>query len=120
MNALLDAGYELHVAIDIGTYGMDAVNDAVQLANRLGADEQGEKLALEILQNRYGVKNAPAPQSVLPPDMAPLLESDSDSMVNGAEGARAPRQITDSKPKTAFKGRRGKLDQIAAKHYSGR
>lgn len=121
MNALLDAGYELHVAIDIGTYGLEAVNDAVQLATRLGADDQGEKLALELLQNRYGVSQATVPATnAAAPEAAPILESESDSMVNGADGARAPNRITDTTPKTPYKGRRARLDQIASKHYSGR
>ena len=121
MNALLDAGYELHVAIDIGTYGLEAVNDAVQLATRLGADDQGEKLALELLQNRYGVSQTTVPATnAAAPEAAPILESESDSMVNGADGARAPNRITDTTPKTPYKGRRARLDQIASKHYSGR
>lgn len=117
---LLEAGYELHIATEVGLYGEKAVQDALELAGKLNDTE----LALEILGARYqmnapqgspGAQEMPKPQPVEKPK--PKV-SPSDDLVSGAERSVTPKQVGAARPRYSKTGnaQRDRILSIVNKH----
>lgn len=114
--SLMEAGYEMHIATDIGLLGQKAVDDAIKMAGEV----KNPEYAMELLEARHGLRRqaGPAPKTAPEPKPKPKpLESKSDSLVAGADRTVAPKRVSQEKapPKTG-NARRDRLLRIVSKH----